>query len=497
MSKRLTVALLAIVIAVAAAAAAFAAISWRAGGDIEQAIAAQQAVVARQPWLKVVSQSYARGVFSSHAETTVELQGQTGRIYGELFAKLAGTAAPLRITYLHDISHGPLPGWSSGDLGRARARVATRLRLNDAYAQKLPELFGPAAAPLFVTDFFAEGGGVTHVALPAIVRALDQGGKLAWQGLAGDVRFDAAYDAFVADLHMAGLELATPQGRLSISGIALNSDLKRGAQRLMLGKTMLRVARAEIAGAQSGLVEGLEYGAGAVESGDFIDVSGAFAVARANVAGSAYGPARLAIAMDHLHGPTLAMMQAEFEALERSQLAPEQQRQAMTELVGRFFAELLQHQPTLRLTELSLQTPDGDLRLNADLGWPGYTGAEPVTPAALGNATEASAELSISEALARKLGEAGARQNLRVSANPPLPPGPEGEAELQTRAQVAVVQQLGALVEQGLVSREEGRLKVRARFHGGQLELNGRPVPLPGAAPVPAPVQPAAPLRRY
>ena len=497
MSKRLTLALLAIVIAVVAAAAAFAAINWRAGGDIEQAIAAQQAAVARQPWLKVVSRSYARGVFNSHAETTVELQGRTGRIYGELFARLADTAAPLRITYVHDISHGPLPGWSSGDLGRARARVATRLRLNDEYARQLPELFGPAAAPLFVTDFLADGSGVTHVALPAVARALDKGGRLAWQGLAGDIRFDAAYDAFVADLHMAGLELAAPQGRLVISGIALNSDIKRGAQRLMLGKTMLRVARAEIAGAQSGVVEGIEYGAGAVESGDFIDVSGAFAVARASLAGTAYGPARLAIAMDHLHGPTLATMQTEFEALERSQQPPEQQTQAMTGLIGRFVAELLQHQPALRLTELSLQTPDGDLRLSADLGWPGYAAAEPVTPASLGPATEASAELSISEALARKLGEAGARQNLRVAANPPLPPGPEGEAELATRAQVAVVQQIGTLVEQGLVSREEGRLKVRARFHGGQLELNGRPMPLPGAAPATAPVQAAAPLRRY
>ena len=144
--------LAAVIALLALAGAGFTWVSRQAGIEVAQAIADQQAFVARQPWLRLVAQTYDRGLFASSATTTVELRGPYGDLLADALFRATGSRTPVRLLYLHDIRHGPFPNWRRGDLGPARAVIETRFRLEGDLGSQLPEVFGADAPALAATS---------------------------------------------------------------------------------------------------------------------------------------------------------------------------------------------------------------------------------------------------------------------------------------------------------------------------------------------------------
>lgn len=483
--------LIALVLLLVLAAGAFVATFWHAGGRVEAAFAEQKDFIAGQSALKVVDQRFERGIFTSRAEVSVELQGQAAAVWGGLAREVLGSALkePPRLTWVHEIHHGPFPAWRQGDFSVADARFLTRLRINPEIAAKLPEVFGDGAPVLLTTDFFSDNNAVSQVAVPAIQRDLKGGTQLTWQGMSGEVRFSRAYDAFQTHLAMPRLELVSGVNKAVLANLAVNGDMKRGGQGLWLGNGGLSVAEMSVsATGMTGKIAGLAYRGSVRENGEFIDVGTEFSLKNAEFRDIKMGQARLALNFGHLHGPTLGKMRAEMDALDRQPLPDEQRTAQAAALVLGLYGELMKRQPEVAVKELSFAMPEGDLKfsLAARLLSVPDDGAGPM---ALLGAIEASADLDVAEDLAKKLAAKGVKEQLR-SAMAEANAGKDAaevEADLDAHATVAVSAQIAAAIEQGLVQRDGERLKATARWETGGLRVNGHPLATPLGAPAAAP----------
>jgi len=492
--KRLLLALLVLLVL---GAGAFVATFWHAGGRVEAAFTEQKDFIAGQSSLKVVDQRFERGIFTSRAEVTVELQGQAAAVWGGLARDALGSGlkeSP-RLTWVHEIHHGPFPAWRQGDFATADARFFTRLRINPEIAAKLPEIFGDNAPVLLTTDFFADNSAVSQVSLPAIQRDLSGGARLTWQGMSGELRFTRAYDAFQAQLTMPRLELVSGANQAVLSNLGVNGDMRRGSQGVWLGGGGLSVAEISVSAAgMAGKVAGLAYRGSVRESGEFVDIGTEFALKNAEFRDIKLGPAKLALNFGHLHGPTLGKMRAEMDALDRQAMPDEQRVAQAAALVLGLYGELMKRQPEVAVKELSFAMPEGDFKfsLAARLLSVPEDGAGPM---ALLGAIQATADLDVAEALAKKLALKGIKEKLRATmaeANAGKDAA-EVEADLDAHGTVAVGSQIAAAIEQGLVQRDGERLKATARWENGGLLVNGHPLatPLEAAPAAPPPQMPA------
>lgn len=485
--------LIALVLLLVLAAGTFVATFWHAGGRVEAAFAEQKDFIAGQSALKVVDQRFERGIFTSRAEVSVELQGQAAALWGGLARDVLGSALkePPRLTWVHEIHHGPFPAWRQGDFSAADARFFTRLRINPEITAKLPEVFGDGAPVLLTTDFFADHSAVSQVSLPAIQRDLSGGVRLTWQGMSGELHFTRAYDAFQTQLAMPRLELVSGANKAVLANLAVNGDMKRGSQGLWLGGGGLSVAEMSVsATGMTGKIAGLAYRGTVRESGEFIDVGTEFSLKNAEFRDLKLGSAKLALNFGHLHGPTLGKMRAEMDALDRQTMPDEQRAAQAAALVLGLYGELMKRQPEVAVKELSFAMPEGNLKfsLAARLLSVPEDGAGPM---ALLGAIQASADLDVAEELAKKLAMKGIKEKLRTSmaeANAGKD-AVEVDADLEAHASVAVGSQIAAAIEQGLIQRDGERLKATARWENGGLLVNGHPLatPLGDMAPAPAP----------
>ncbi|MBL8491707.1 MAG: YdgA family protein [Rhodocyclaceae bacterium] len=478
--KRLVLVLLALVLL---AAGGFTWVSRQAGLEVAEAIAEQQAFVARQPWLRIVSQTYDRGLFASTASATVELRGPYAEAVGQALARAAGIQGPVRLAYLHDIRHGPLPNWRQGDLTPARAVVETRFRLEGDLGNRLPELFGPEAPALVVTEFIDAQGGIAHLRLPAVSRDLAGGARLAWQGLAGDIRFTRAYDSIRSDLAMPALELTGRDGRAALNRISLKADMRLGAHGLWLGTADARAGEFTANWPGMNLVAtGAGYRTGVTEVGEFLDVTGDMGAEGIEAQAEKAGPVRLAFSVKHLHGPTVKALRDAAEALQQRNLKPREEMLEQMALTRRFVGDLMRHQPELRIDELSFRMPAGDLKLSFALRVARYDEESAANPLKALDGIEADLDLDLAEPLALALGEKALRQRGRLAM-----PGAVEDPEADGQARSAASDQINALVVQGHLVRDGDRLKTSARWREGGLKVNGFPVGVPFARPAESP----------
>lgn len=483
--------LAAVIALLALAGAGFTWVSRQAGIEVAQAIADQQAFVARQPWLRLVAQTYDRGLFASSATTTVELRGPYGDLLADALFRATGSRTPVRLLYLHDIRHGPFPNWRRGDLGPARAVIETRFRLEGDLGSQLPEVFGADAPALAITELIDADNAVAHLKVPAIARELPGGTRLSWQGVHGDIRFARSYDRMQPDLRMPGLEITGRDGKASLGNIAVTGDLRLGNHGLWLGTAEARVA--EIGATGPGLTLKASdggYRTTVGSAGDFLDVTSDMTTRTVEMQGEKAGPFRLAMSARHLHGPTVKALRDAADDLQRRNLKAQEEALEQMALARRFFADLMRHQPEFRIDELSFRMPAGDLRLTLALRVVRYDEETVANPVNSLGGMEADLDLDVAEPLALALGE----KVLARRGPVPLPGAAAGETpDAAALARSYASDQINALVLQGHLVRDGERLKASARWRDGGLKVNGFPVAVPFGRP-PEPVRPAIEL---
>lgn len=464
------------VAAVVALAAAYAGSSWWAGRRIEQGLHAQQARLQAQWPFKVAHQRYERGWWTSTRTTIYE--------FGCLPASPDEQARqPLRLTVVDRIQHGPLPG------GR---------RLGAAYIETQPQ-WG-AQAERAAAQFFGHGQPLvvaTRVAFDGALHSLitsapgqmrgEQGERVVWEGLHGEVRTNAAGTEVRYDLRLPGLEVRVPrqQGLLSIKDLRLHGDGKVPAG----GSWWLMTGRGE------GELAALEFEAGtpvqpAADGRPATSVRASLAqmkfasdtrieqdlltstttlTGRGRIGDTPLDKLEMQASLKRLHAPTYhklvaALVQAGVGCGDEAEDGA-----ARVVAMHEHLLQLLPHEPEYALDKLAVEYGGRRGELSYALGVRGITAGDlqrPL-PEVLMAKAQLRADVRLPVAWLHQLSD---QPMVRRAGTPP----DARSLELM----------LDEWADQGLLVRQGEHVAGSVRYDAGQLTLNGRPLPIgPAFAP--------------
>jgi uncharacterized protein YdgA (DUF945 family) len=193
---------------------------------------------AQWPMLKVVEQHYERGLFSATHTVTLQLGCEAG--------SPAAGGAPVLLTLVQRVKHGPLPGFSAV----GAAVIDTELVLPEAARKAVAELTGNQP-PLTAHTFVSLGGAAhTQITMPSFRMAGPEGQQLAWQGLVADVRDGGGTLRY--ELTMPGFTMAMRDPRMAmtmkLTGVHLQGEANGGASWwLRAGKAEGEIGAIELA----------------------------------------------------------------------------------------------------------------------------------------------------------------------------------------------------------------------------------------------------------
>ncbi|MBL8473984.1 MAG: DUF945 family protein [Rhodocyclaceae bacterium] len=488
---------LGLVVVAAAAAAAYTGAAWYCGGEIGAALAQQQAIAARELSLKVVSEKYSRGVFSSEEITTVELLGQSARAYAEVAAR-AGLPPELPQLELHlHLRHGPLPRWVDGKLKFLLAGASTRVRLVGAHADILPEWFGENAPALMESEFFDERVSHNRLALPGFTRTLQDGTQLAFRPVSGQLDADALFSNVNFDLAFDGLSASNKNQRATLDKARFAGNFEHAPNELWTGNFLLTIAQMGVLGPAGELrMDGLSYRGRARMEGDWLEQDIELTVGKLAAGPKiAAGPVTFATRFGHLHVPTLVALTRAQKALNERALDPAQHQAELLRLFGDAMGKLVRQDPRLSIEELGFTLPEGKFGFHAVLKFADLPEALPEHLPEWLPYFDLTADWSLSQGVlhsllakvpalrmhmletARAAAEERAAAEARASNSAPVRVPDVDEAD--ERAEV------DAAVAMGWIWRDGESLRGQAKMRRGEFEVNNRPIPVPFLKPLP------------
>lgn len=464
MKKPAALALGAAVIAIAYPASA-----WLLGSRVEANFAEQYRALDDQPYLKLVSRDFQRGLFASTETATFELAnlGELSPTKTEEGAQPETSstppAAPVRFTVRTDIQHGPLPGFST----LAAAVADSELVLTPEQQQQVAAVLGDKK-PLQVHSVFSLfGGGKSTLSSPAFSFDLpkkDDGktARASWNGLQMTVDFSSHMKHYTVKAEAPGLEVKDDTGgQLLLSGLRIEGEQERlfddvrgfytGSTKITLDQLSFNEGKPaegmpEEGSKQALLVKQVVYDASIPVNGEFIDLIGKIGVDTAQFGEQNYGPAHYDFSLRHLHARSTAEL---YQALMKWYADPA--RLAVKDSGKRFEGldalrepalALLKYSPELHLDRISFKSPQGEAKISASAKLGPLQPEELANPFMLIGKLDVNADLTMPEELF------------------------SGEPQQQ---------QVAAYVEQGYVTRQGGMLSSKITFANGQVTVNGKP----------------------
>lgn len=457
MNKPLSLAAVAAVVALAYPASA-----WYLGQRIESAHAEQYAAIAELPYLRVVERDYQRGIFSATEKITLELAARPTPAAEH--ADGAEAAAPLRLSVLTRIQHGPLPGLSTLAAGVADSE----LELSDETGKEIAAVLGDKKPLTAHAVYGFDGGGkgtLTSPAFSATVPGKESGEttRITWEGVSLDVDFSAGMKQYSMRGGAPKLEIEETGSRLVVTGLAVEGKQQRvfdddalfyaGNQKFSIAEVRIEPRTSVAPDAKPVLLQQVTYDVDAPVAGDFMDIAARVSAAVVKIDEQNYGPAHYDLSFKHLHSRTLAKLSRELMKLysdPTSAAANENDPTAALAVLSTPGLELLAHAPELSLDRISFNSPHGEAKVAARIKLDGIKPDEFSNAFALIGKIDASGEASLPLALLLDW---------------------QGSPAQAARFQ----QQLAAMTTQGYVSQEGGLVKSAVVFRQGQLSVNGKP----------------------
>ncbi|MCB4361244.1 YdgA family protein [Quatrionicoccus australiensis] len=445
-------------------AIAYPASAWFLGMRIEAMQDEQYRSFEQQPYVKLVSRDFQRGIFSSSETTTIELVGideLTALAKADDSASSGETppAEPIRITLRTDFQHGPFPGFST----MAAAVADSELVLTAEQQQQAKTLFGDQKPLQIHSELHLLGGGVSTASSPAFAFDLPKtedgkGGRASWGGIRMVVDFSNHLQHYTLQADAPGLEITNEQGGLfQMNGLHLEADQQRlfdDEPRFYVGSSKMTLAQLNFNEGKNPegvekpafLLKQLTYDAAAPLNGEFIDLIGKIGVEVAQIGAQNYAPAHYDFSLRHLHARTLAnlhraLLQWYADPSRRSAREPAAMLQSMTALRDPALA-LLKFSPEIRVDRISFQSPQGEAQISASAKLGELKPEELANPFMLLGKLEASADIALPASL---LGD------------------------------TAQAPQIAGLIEQGYVQQDGSMLRSKIGFSKGQLNVNGVP----------------------
>ncbi len=504
--------------------------SYWAGVKAEQTLNEQYRLLSTMPAFTVKSHRYERGWFSSTETTELELNK---KLFGPYLATLPDNLKPLlsgTLRYTNHIEHGPLPGLSRFNFVPARALVRTEFDMSAATRKTLARFFGDAE-PITVTNRLGfGGGGELSVAIPKFdYEETLAGVQMKWQGFDLKVDYGKGFKEYRVDALSPGFMLdAASKGSFTFNGVRYASDVRPGATGVRLGSSELAIGDIRFAWKEaipySIKLNELIYLVSRVRVGEFINPSGElkpssvelkklnyqivtseqddFVNTRGKLTFDSfrydeqkYGPLKLDVSANHLHGPTLVKLDEALSKVPFEKLPPAELRKRYIDTILQNGVPLLENDPKLVVHEFRLGLPSGMSTLTGTLAIKGLKEADLKSPLAFIRRFNVDAAVSLPKPALETLVVAQARNLFTVDASAEEQPD---MAEIDELARSLLDAQLSEWARQGLLKLDGNQVATTLDFKEGELKINQRPVALPWQADspedAPAPVAASAAL---
>ena len=442
---------------------AYGAAGYWVGGQARNQHDLMIAQVNRSNYMEASIKSYERGLFSSRAVTTFTLI-------------LPESDKPIKFSIVNYIYHGPFVFLENQHLKKrlrpVLAVIRTRLAPGDSgealekLLEKIPELESSEILTVLSTD----GGGESYLDVPAFQKKFpdEKGGQVEveWRGFTALCKFDLHLGEVAGSYSSPSLQVTEQNQLLRVKDIQGDFNSHTGIKGISVGSTTLTI----------GSIEGMEK-----ENASF-NLSSLGLKAESGVSGETInGAVRLSFEKLEAGGMRLGPFALEFEArkldadvLSRFQkLAPEFRKKAaeqtekakgeIEKLYTQIMVDLLGNSPEFEIKQLDISTDKGNLSGRAKLTF-GGPGKNPVANIlALLFTIEASAEISVSEALFYLVAE-----NVFHDASTQDPES----------AKTSVNGLVKGLMGAKYIISEGGSFKSSATFKHGILTVNGRKLDL-------------------
>jgi uncharacterized protein YdgA (DUF945 family) len=426
---------------------------------------------------EVVDNNYQRGWFDSTAETKFKFP--LGKTPG---AAEQGVPEEVGFTLRSEIIHGPL----SPDGGFGVAQIRTHV-ITDGEV-----LFPQQTGGLLKTNIDMQGNGVAVLDVPSVETEQEAGGSsLRFEGLTGDVKFNAQFNDIRLDLAMPRLTVSGDRGQqFEIESVALESSSKEGLAGLMLGQGEFTIGHIAVSNPNDSAVvdiDSFKLTAESREDGDNILFSIVYALESVTVNEQRYGPAEIHVSAANLAADVLAKMQREIEEINRQKLPESQRGMALMGTLLNSGAGLLKNDPLLAIDKLQIETPDGTIQGEFSVQSRGLSIEEISNTAVALNKLEVEASFRMPEVLLAALLENQSRTEVRSRIALRRQMGEEVEEpsaeELEEYVRSMTAQKLNGLIQQQLLVRDGQYLTSVGGLSGGLLTVNGKTIALPTEQP--------------
>ena len=485
--KNVTVAAAALAVVLAGA---YPASSWYFGKQIEAAHAESIRIITAQPYFKLLRHDYERSLFGASEVVTLEVPTALFRLPARPAAPKAAPEAgdeetpdageppappplpPLRITLKTSIQHGPLPGFN----GLAAGSSSTLVEFGEPYQKKITEAFGGKPPLEIRTHYDFLGGGratLTSPALKLVLPAADGAPPATFtgNGLEMSVEFSRGLQQLDLRASAPRFELAEANGaRLLLAGMRTETR----QQRIFEDDPLLYSGTQQFSLAEASFTPGSEHGSKIAlkeikydvqmpVAGEFIDLVAQLGAAELRVGEQNYGPAHYDLSLKHVNARKLSALNRSLMALyTQPEVLQDTNRllQAFAPMKDQLVALLLDN-PTLSMDRVSFNTPQGEARLGASLKLVDPKADDFANPMMLMAKIDFAADVVFPAALITAL---------------PGDPATDGADEEQAQQRRQMTEQtLARFIEQGYATLDNGMLKSRISFHGGQLLVNDKP----------------------
>ncbi len=426
-------------------------------------------------FVTLTNQGFERGFLTSRAETLLEVkiptapQEEGNEQGGESSGKL--TEETVRLIFEHSFHHGPLP-YSRGPAGRyafspAMALVETRLtRFSPDQAglenllEKVPELRETIA----IAKIHLNGTTDSLFEVPALQIQMDDG-RFDWSGLIANTVYSPRNKTLAGTFAVQNVTLRTDDGgAMTWQGFSGEYDLREALPLLYVGTSRVVVGGMDMtvpdkaSAPKTFRMQEMEFAADSRFDGRMMHIDQSMTFDGIEVGADTYGPLIVVMESKNLDGQVLSEFQKQLLDLYRQAdtLDPDALAGRAIPLYVDLLTRLLAGNPEFNITRFHITAPkgevDGTFRLKF-AGVPQVTVNEPLELLQYLQYLDVAAEVTVDEGL--------------VCA-----------VMREKMAEQQIEQQLEAFAAQRFVVRDGGKLKSVVTFRRGDLQVNGRPLPV-------------------
>lgn len=466
--------------------AAYAGTAYWLGQQAERWYQDSLAEIPNNPNIKLSITRYQRGVFSSQAETRVQIILPQNQDSG------SSDQVDPSFTIRQEIYHGPLPlaGWGVPGVPMVWTGAIVRDTLDvnsSAWTRALARWYGNQEPMLSISQIGFDGTANSHITMPPLkLDQLEDLQSLAFSGLDGQFQISPHNTAIQGQMTVSSLEVvgkpaesgtdqADKFGKINLRDFSMTVNQRKGAFDLMFGESGVKIAELRGEDQQAAPLFSIENlsitGNASQSSPQQIASEATFAVDKFTV-GKESGKGSMRVALRQLDGPTMGKI----EQWGKKTNDPFEDPLALNELLTLMKA-LLPGKPEVLLdTQATLTQGEWRSQLTLNFQDPGVIDLIQNPMSVLGILEKGLADINVSKPLLEAMLTGLIKQQLLTQLKD------QGQAvdesAVQAIAQQQVEQQLQELVAAHFIRLEGDRYLSTARFEGGKLSVNDQEIPL-------------------